>query len=41
MALAAVPTEAPREAAEAVETGGSASEAATGHTDERLQTRHN
>ena len=41
MALAAVPTEAPREAAEAVGTGGSASEAATGHTDERLQARHN
>ena len=36
MALAAAPTEAPREAAEAVEADGPASVAAIGHTEDRL-----
>ena len=36
MALTAAPTEAPREAMEAVGASGPASEAATGQTDERL-----
>ena len=36
MALAAAPTEAPREAAEAVEADGPASVAAIDHTEDRL-----